>query len=421
MDQNQTLENRIKIAVCGPVDAGKSSLIGVLTSKQLDNGRGSARSKVLKHKHELDSGRTSNFTFNNLIYESEEHKKVISLVDLAGHEKYLKTTVFGITGLFVDYGIVVIGANTGITRLTKEHLGILLYLKIPTIIIITKIDIAPETVYQNTKDKLRKLLSRTEFGKKLLFINDKEEKASTEIDHYHNELNKSEILVPVISISNKTGHNIGNLHKLVSKLKPRIQWNKEEIEGSLFFIDSDFHVPGIGLVLSGTLKGDNIKVNQKLWLGPVDGKFVEIRVRSLHNNLREDVKEIYDGENSCIAIKFPNNKDTLQRSHIKKGMLIVSNLEKYNRNVSRKFSAKVRILHHSTTISSGYMPIIHCGPIRQAARIRIENDECENLRSGDTQKVIFNFTFHPEFIEEGTVFFFRDGSTKGVGTVTGVL
>ena len=114
------------------------------------------------------------------------------------------------------------------------------------------------------KDKLRKLLSRTEFEKKLLFINDKE-KASTEIDHYHNELNKSEILVPVISISNKTGHNIGNLHKLVSKLKPRIQWNKEEIEGSLFFIDSDFHVPGIGLVLSGTLKGD-IKVNQKLWI-----------------------------------------------------------------------------------------------------------------------------------------------------------
>ena len=79
MDQNQILENKIKIAVCGPVDAGKSSLIGVLTSRKLDDGRGSARSKVLKHKHELDSGRTSNITFNNLIYETEKYKKVIFL------------------------------------------------------------------------------------------------------------------------------------------------------------------------------------------------------------------------------------------------------------------------------------------------------------------------------------------------------
>ena len=35
-------------------------------------------------------------------------KKVIQLIDLAGHEKYLKTTVFGVTGLFPDYGFVVI-------------------------------------------------------------------------------------------------------------------------------------------------------------------------------------------------------------------------------------------------------------------------------------------------------------------------
>ena len=43
-------------------------------------------------------------------------------MDLAGHEKYLKTTVYGVTGMFPDYGLLIIGANTGITRLTKEHL-----------------------------------------------------------------------------------------------------------------------------------------------------------------------------------------------------------------------------------------------------------------------------------------------------------
>ena len=35
------------------------------------------------------------------------------------------------TGLFVDYGLILVGSNMGITKMTKEHLGILLYLKIP--------------------------------------------------------------------------------------------------------------------------------------------------------------------------------------------------------------------------------------------------------------------------------------------------
>ena len=74
-----SIENKIKMAVCGPVDAGKSSLIGVLTKGFLDDGRGYARGKVLKHKHELDSGRTSDITFNPLIYKKENNN--IELVD----------------------------------------------------------------------------------------------------------------------------------------------------------------------------------------------------------------------------------------------------------------------------------------------------------------------------------------------------
>ena len=345
----------------------------------------------------------------------------ITFIDLAGHEKYLKTTMLGLTGLFVDYGIVVIGANTGITRLTREHLGILLYLNIPIIIVITKIDIAPEGVYKTTVNKLRRLLTRGEFGKKLFFINDDEEKATEEVGKYLNTVSKNNSIIPVISISNKIGTNIENLHAIIKNLKPIQQWDKDSFDGSLFYIDSTFKVPGIGLVVSGTLKGQDINVNQKLWLGPVNGKFVEIRVRSLHNSIREDVKSIYDSENSCIALKFVSVKDHLERNQLKKGMIIISNLQKYKKNVVKKFKAKIRILHHSTTIVDGYKPVIHCGPIRQAASINIiqndDKDKDKYLRTGDKRCVIFTFAFNPEFVEEGTVFFFRDGTTKGVGEV----
>ena len=53
----ELLESRI--AVVGNVDAGKSSLLGVLTRGRLDDGRGRARVSLFRHKHEAESGRTS--------------------------------------------------------------------------------------------------------------------------------------------------------------------------------------------------------------------------------------------------------------------------------------------------------------------------------------------------------------------------
>ena len=44
----------------------------------------------------------------------------------------LKTTMFGLTGICVDYAVIVIGANMGVVGMTREHLGILLYLEIHT-------------------------------------------------------------------------------------------------------------------------------------------------------------------------------------------------------------------------------------------------------------------------------------------------
>lgn len=48
--------NDVRIAMIGNVDSGKSTLIGVLTNSTLDDGRGAARSSVLKHRHEQENG-----------------------------------------------------------------------------------------------------------------------------------------------------------------------------------------------------------------------------------------------------------------------------------------------------------------------------------------------------------------------------
>jgi elongation factor 1-alpha len=106
--------NEIRIGILGNVDSGKSTIISVLKEHILDNGRGLARSKILKHKHEKETGRTSSITHH--YYLDKEYDKNLSFIDLAGHEKYYKTTIFGVNGCSLDYIVLMIGSNMGVTK-----------------------------------------------------------------------------------------------------------------------------------------------------------------------------------------------------------------------------------------------------------------------------------------------------------------
>ena len=49
----------------------------------------------------------------------KDSAKVLTFIDLAGHEKYLKTTVFGMTGHNPDFAMLMVGSNAGIVGMTK--------------------------------------------------------------------------------------------------------------------------------------------------------------------------------------------------------------------------------------------------------------------------------------------------------------
>lgn len=427
----------IGIVVCGPVDAGKSSLVGVLTTGELDDGRGKARKSVFHHRHELDSGRTSAISQNIIKYENDNNKlklintkqnrkfdpminidnqkdKLVSLIDLAGHEKYLKTTVYGVTGMFPDRGIVVIGANTGVTKLTREHIGLMLCIKIPFMIIITKIDMAPESIYNELQDTLRKLLQRNASSKSLLFIgNSKMEDMNDITGSYINTIKNPDI-IPVITISNKNGYNINNLHKIIYNIPQRDKFINQPSNGTIVYLDANFSVPGIGLVVTGMIKEGTIKVKQKMFIGPYSGQFLPVVIRSIHNNLREDVSEIGPNVQGCFAIKFLDI--SISRENIKKGFVLIDNVDKWKKNLVKSFVARIKVLHHSSAIHDGYCPVIHCGPIKQSAYMKLL-ENTSHLKTGDSNLVEFTFTKHAELIEENMILFFRDGTTKGVGEV----
>jgi len=390
----------IRIGVLGNVDSGKSTLISVLKNKILDNGRGSARSTIFKHKHEQDTGRTSSLSHHFL----EDNNKLISFIDLAGHEKYLKTTIFGLNACSLDYVMLLVGSNMGILKMTKEHLGLALALKIPIITVVTKVDICPEPILKQNMDLLAKILSQPYIGKKIIHIEDNNTLETVDYNKF----------MPVIKVSNTKGLNIDLLRNNILKLRSTKNWSTLREEKKLIVVEDKFNVPGIGVVVSGVVNSGVINIGDKLKMGPFRGMYVDIIVKSIHDNFRNPITKLSAGYSGCFNIKCLDKKFVFRKSVFKKGVVMIDNNKIFNRSY-REFLANITILHHPTTIRLNYEPIIHCGSISQSAKIFFMDSEL--LRTGDNANIKFRFKNHPEFIEKNSKLIFREGRTKGIGYI----
>ncbi|WIA29284.1 hypothetical protein OEZ86_011789 [Tetradesmus obliquus] len=411
----------VRVAVIGNVDSGKSTLVGVLTRSMLDDGRGLARGKVFKHHHEESTGRTSSIGQHNLCLDSgggilndsqfrstncgdyvRHASKVVTLVDLAGHEKYFRTTAYGLTGHMPDYACLIVGANMGVVGMCKEHLGVALALKVPVFFVITKVDICPEHVLKNTVQSLASILKKPGVRKKPYLVRGHDEvlTAARNIT--------SDSLAPIFLTSAVTGKGLDLVRSFYSLLPQRHRWVEAQAGAAEFIIDETFGVPGVGTVVAGTVKRGVITPNTPLLLGPDigDGSFKTAAIKSIHYK-RLPVGQVVAGQTAALALK------KVKRAQVRKGMVLVD--ERLAPVASWEFDADIAILTHSTTIQPRYQAVIHCEIIRQAARVVAM--DTERLRSGDRACVRFRFLQRPEYITPGTRFVFREGRTKGIGVV----
>ena len=426
----------IRMAVIGNVDSGKSTLVGCLTKGIKDDGRGYARKFVFNFQHETESGRTSsiaeeiiglkngkiihsgrvtekkNVSWKEIASQSEH---VITFLDLCGHEKYLKTTMYGISALMPHYAIILIGTNMGVQRMTKEHLGIVVSLGIPFFIVFTKIDIAPKEVKEKTINHFTSLLRG---GLKKTVFN---VKSLTDAEFAAKNISDGNI-VPIFQVSTVNGDGIEDLKNFLSKLTPKfpkindfslIKTPRDKTE---ILLDNAFNTK-VGCIFAGMVVSGKIEVNQKLLIGPtLEGDFKLVQIREIQF-LRVNVNELCCGNSCSLKLKSLDKTFELNTNIFRKGMVLLDPETKLEPTM--EFEVEALIVHHSSTIKVGYQSVVHCHVIRQTCSI-VQMDK-EFLRAGDTGIIRFRFMKKPEYMHVGDIILFREGRTRGKGKITKIF
>ncbi|KAI3379696.1 hypothetical protein SNEBB_010129 [Seison nebaliae] len=135
--------NLIKIALLGASQSGKTTLCSTMIYNDLDDGKGSSRLNLFRHRHEIRTGVTSSISVERL-YSKYHKNATVLLIDLAGDRKYYNITLFGLTSYHPDYALLCISNqlkdNIDNFELINQHFTLAKSLSIPIIICVTKVD-----------------------------------------------------------------------------------------------------------------------------------------------------------------------------------------------------------------------------------------------------------------------------------------
>lgn len=296
--------SQLRVTITGATMAGKSSLLGTLTTSTLDNGRGKSRMSLLRHQHEIVSGMTSSVTHEilgysnvvtgsgdveivnlaseyvntwNDIHSYSQGGRVVLFSDSAGHPRYRRTAVRGLLGWCPHWTLLCIPADNlddttgqpgstppphetlGVSDtdidLSQQHLELCLKLDLALVVLITKKDLATRDGLKRYLNKVLSVIKRA--GRQPLLIPDGNRpeaeltslssKDLEDVRHHIQGLNVNPIkFVPILFTSALHGSGIRTLHALLHELPIPNSSNSNQSEqkfeaGSLFDIEDVFN------------------------------------------------------------------------------------------------------------------------------------------------------------------------------------
>eukprot|EP00457_Paulinella_chromatophora_P001674 gb/GEZN01001676.1/.p1 GENE.gb/GEZN01001676.1/~~gb/GEZN01001676.1/.p1 ORF type:complete len:937 (-),score=190.53 gb/GEZN01001676.1/:75-2819(-) len=421
----------VRVSVLGNQGSGKSTLVGVLASGKLDDGKGLARMNVFRHRHEMEAGSTSSISRQILGFDGqgnvtnsstmfglaswaeivEDSNKVLTFLDLAGNERHFKTTLDGLLGHQPDYVMVVVPAEKGITRIMKEHLGVSLALKIPLFIALTKIDIVTSQALQSTLKKLQTLLAEHAHKQPELVM------PGTPRPELAERALKLASTCPIFPISSVDGKGLSELKTFLFHIPKHKDWSLLQTLPAHAVVMDHFEVNGVGPVAASMVLQGIVQPGDELLLGPdPTGQFSPVKIASIHLK-RAPAKRALAGQTVTFAFEDGEQNVRPRRDQLRKGVSLVH--QSLGLRACVGFEAKIRVLHHPTSIQSNYEPTLHVGSVRQTATL-VASDVA-SLRTGARARVRFMWRYWPELVADRAHIIFHEGRTRGVGVVNKLL
>lgn len=348
------------IGTAGHVDHGKSQLIKALTGTETD-----------RLKEEKKRGITIELGFASLALPDGN---VAGIVDVPGHEKFIKNMLAGAGGM--DLVLLVVAADEGVMPQTREHIEILELLAVKKgIVVITKADLCDaEWLSEMKKETAQELVGTFLEGS------------------------------PMLEVSSHTGQGIEDLKALINTQLLQTEARSHALPAQLP-IDREFIMPGFGTVVTGTLLEGIIAEGDELMLYPSE---VPVRVRSVQVHGQAKTQAVA-GQRTAINIVAQKMPQSVKGAVLAKpGSLKISHM----------LDVKVTLTQNcARTVENGSRLHFHYGTAATLCKITLL--DAESLKAGESAYAQLTFA-EPVATKKGDRFvlrFYSPTETVGGGVV----
>jgi selenocysteine-specific elongation factor len=304
----------LTVGTAGHIDHGKTWLVRALTGKDTDRLPEERRRGI-----SIDLGYAP--------LELADGRR-LSLIDVPGHERFVRTMVAGATG--IDLFLLVIDAGEGARPQTHEHLAILRLLGIERgVVALTKIDAVDADTIELAEEEARELVPRA----------------------------------TVVRVSAKTGEGLDDLRTELGRLADVVVHARADAPTRLF-VDRSISIPGFGTVVTGTLWSGSLSAGDRLRLEPA-GRDVRVRSVQVHDR---DVETADAGQR--VAVSLPG----VERDEVARGDALVA-LDAY----PTSYRLDV-VLDELVPIGDNERVQVHVGTTHVPARVARIGDRFAQLR-----------------------------------------
>jgi selenocysteine-specific elongation factor len=255
---------QLTLGTAGHVDHGKTTLVEALTGKNTDRLR-----------EERERGISIDLGYAPLDLPDGRR---LSVVDVPGHERFVRTMVAGATG--VDLFLLVVDAAEGARPQTHEHLAVLRLLGIEHgVIAVTKIDAVDAETVELAVEEAHELVPDA----------------------------------PVVRVSARTGAGLDELRTALAEVAATVEPDAPRPRPTRLYVDRAFTLRGIGTVVTGTLWSGSIGEGDELRVEP-PGRAVRVRSVQVHDR---PVERAAAGQR--VALALPG----IERGELRRGDALV--------------------------------------------------------------------------------------------------